>query len=344
MKLYIFFRWCPFLYKIIYDFLEVYHEKKIIYRIVSKVVKWWDKSFLFGPAVFIAHQCYPNIKMFEAIVGLPVVDLFHQYYLFSPEIFSILAVILFLCSEIFANNLKSIENEKRVAISFHFVNHKYRDFIDDILVFKKQKKIYSDTLTNGQSELVHSKYSTIIFDMCRKAQREMAKIINDPKCYISIKWLDVSDNSDEFILNHDDSFPTEEPRNHVNQIKLLRSSHGSPKTLFQAIMDKFDSAKNGGTDTWDWGLRSNDVKGCQSFDCKLPGFNRNIKSTIVLPITISASLTGFFCFNSFKLGRLRKKHQHFLAGYCDIIANLYRSMLEYSIFSTDDEKRLKSIK
>ena len=263
------------------------------------------------------------------MVELPVLSIFHQYYLYNAPLFSILAIVLFLCAEIFANNLRSIENEKTISTCFHFVNHQYRNFVDKLLIFKKDKQIYSDTLMDGQAEIIKDKYATIIYEMCRRAQRAMVKIINDPECYISIKWLEsLNDDGQEFLLNHDKSFPFDEPQNHVTQIRLLRSPNGSSKTLFQSIMARFANPDADSTNTWDFGIMSNDVKGNQNFDTALPGFNKRIKATIVLPITIGSSLKGFFCFNSTKVGRLRKKHQHFLAGYCDNIANLYRSLVE----------------
>lgn len=342
MKLYAFFRWWPYIYKKIYYAYEAYHERRLVYQIGSIIVKWWDKALLIAPIVFILHRYIPNNDLLVAIVDLPGIEVFHQYYLYNSTLFSILSIILFLCSEIFANNLKTIENEKRVSTCFHLVNHRYRDFVDELLVFKKQKDIYSDTKLNGQAEFVYSKYATIIYDMCRKAQRAMTMIINDPECYISIKWLDTTDDRDVFILTHDKVFPSDKPMDHIMQHKLLRSPNGSPKTLFQVIMDRFDNPDSETADTWDWGIRSNDVRGSQDFDRDLSGFNKEIKSTIVLPITINSSLTGFFCFNSKTLGRLREKHQHFLAGYCDNIANLYRSMLACSACSSESQNLSES--
>jgi hypothetical protein len=329
MKLYTSFRWCPFLYQWIYSFYEGYHERKIVYQITAKVVKWWDKSLLFAPILYILYQYFPNQDLINALVELPVLKTFHQYYQYNAELFSILAILLFLCAEIFANNLRSIENEKIVSTCFHFVNHQYRNFVDKLLIFKREKQIYSDTLMNGQAEIIKDRYATIIYEMCRRAQRAMAKIINDPECYISIKWLEsVNGAGKGFVLNHDKSFPFDEPQNHVTQLRLLRSPNGTSKTLFQSIMGKFANPDADAANTWDFGIMSNDVKGNQSFDTKLPGFDKRVKATIVLPITIDSSLKGFFCFNSTKVGRLRKKHQHFLSGYCDNIANLYRSLVE----------------
>lgn len=337
MKLYTYFRWWPNLYSKIYHFYEVYHEKKVAYQISAKVVKWWDKALLMAPVIFVGHQNFPNNELLVAIVNIPGIRTFHQYYLYNSTLFSVLAVILFLCSEIFANNLKSIENEKKVATCFHFVNHRYRDFVDELLIFKKKKNIWSDTVMNGQADFIVSKYAAIIYDMCRRAQRAMASIINDPECYISIKWLEATGDRDVLILNHDKSFPASEQRKNVTHLKLLRAAGTPPKTLFQVIMNKFDNPDQEPTDTWEWGIKSNDVQGHRNFDVNLPGFDNKIKSTIVLPITINSSLTGFFCFNSKKVGKLREKHKHFLSGYCDIIANLYRSMLAYSTYPVEGE-------
>jgi hypothetical protein len=187
---------------------------------------------------------------------------------------------------------------------------------------KRDKDVYFDSITDKDEKLRYE-YGEFINSQCRRARRAMTKIINDENCYISLKWLGEIDNSN-FRLLHHKSYPDNAGEMHVGGIQLSVEQGYHPRNLFEIIMKRFRNYNPDHGGTYNFGVISNFVQCDQRFDLHFESFNRKIKSTIVIPITINASLIGFFCFNSYKIGALRKKHMHFLAGYCDNIANLAR--------------------
>jgi hypothetical protein len=348
MSIYQLIRHPRWLYRIICQLSYQNHEKKIILQRIIFFLEKTDKLILLIPLLFWVEGLLADfaknlggqtstlsssdnflIKLSELVtqfVKLPIIGNFHTIFLNQTFFSWFIAVFLFYVSRVLRNSYGVYRNEAEVSECFHAVNHDYRDFIDSVIALKKNHQIFKPTLMNGHSHALGPIYNAQIRELCRRAQHSMATLLNDNNCYISIKWLE-DDGDGNYKLRHDRSYPEYKPTEHVTDIDLINASVENPKTLFQKIINKFKNSNLETLQTWNMGEISNDVKGDGNFDASLIKNNfSKIKATIVIPITVESSLKGFFCFNSTKIGKLREKHRHFLCGYCDLIANIFRSV------------------
>jgi len=83
MKPYVFLRYVPFLYNIVYSGWEKNHENKIIHGVVNNILGFWDKLLIFIPAVFIIKLYLPNNVFFEELVHFPVLNSLFDIFMYN---------------------------------------------------------------------------------------------------------------------------------------------------------------------------------------------------------------------------------------------------------------------
>ncbi len=259
MKLYQIFTRPVFLYKFLLEFSCRNNDQKIVLQKVIYFLNKTDKFILIIPVVFMTERCLfilthdkpfltqPLSKIekivvdlssgFTSLVNFPIVlKGLNSIYLNDPFIYWFFSIFLFYASRVLCNSYKAYRNEAFVSECFHSVNHCYRDFIDSIIKIKKHKNIFRNTLLDNHSQLLGKEYNAQIERLCRRAQRSMAKIINDEHCYISIKWLEDEENG-KYKLKHDRSYPDDPPLKHLTGITIENKIVIPPPTLFQKIIN-----------------------------------------------------------------------------------------------------------
>ena len=256
----------------------------------------------------------------------PVIITLHNYFKADSSLYWFLSVSAFFCSRIYINSTKTLINEETLSRNFHETNHRYRDFVDSLLEMKKKRKLFLDDLHDKNPDILN-KYGNLFNKQCREARKAMENITHDRKCYISIKLLEEHDN-ENYRLRHVRSYPNDLNTSHLNGVLIPKKATTKPTNLFEIIVKNLDKKMN-----LDKEIKvcviANDVKNNDNYSYNYNHLNKNIRSTIIIPITINSSVIGFFCFNSYKIGMLRTKHMDFLAGYCDNIANLARCITFY---------------
>lgn len=331
MALYRFFRFNKNFYRIVYNASQWNHEKKWFRKKLSQLLIFIDKFFLLIPLIFLLNEKFPNFIPLQNIVAWPIFKSLHYWYSYNSYLYWGISVFLFISSSVYRNTTRVYDNEALMASRFHSVNHKNRNFVDSVIKKKKDAGIFVDLLFNGNSQVFAPMYMSLIKEYCSHANEAMSRIINDNDCYISLKLINsevTATGKTMLTIRHIGSYPDHYPDKHLTNHTIEYRHKNPPHDLFQKIVNLFitrnEDLKH---ESWRTGIISNDLKGDESFDQSLVGdYRERYKSCIILPITIEGDIFGFLCFNSSKIGNLRKKHKHFLAGYCDEIANLFRTI------------------
>ncbi len=297
---------------------------------VALWLKWVDKVFIVIPLIFILRSIYSENEILVALVDTTILKSLFAMFTYNTYLFTSLSIFLFFFATLYRNTFRVYANEWILAEGFHSVNHRHRNFVDGILEYKKEHGIFHESLLGEHSDVLKQKYHELISALCHEARRLMAKIINDQDCYVTVKLL-VEEDETSYVLQHHQAWPPEIARGkHLTGVLLPKNSVDNPLNLFQVIINSFNSISSGEKEfqTWNFGLLCNDLKGESRFDRNLIGGNfSRYKASIIIPLTIDYALVGFFCFNTKRIGMLREKHRHFLAGFCDEIANALRNII-----------------
>jgi|GEM_PF-3708671 len=328
--LFTFVRFCPPLYKFLYVLYINNHENKLLKKGVANLLKILDRLFLFLPGFFIFKDVFfPEVVVLQDMAQSFFLNPFYSMFSASAWIFTIVSIMLFITSKIFINSCNHNDIQKKFTKTFHFVNHRYRNFIDDIVQYKNINGLFS-IANKEHMKLLEAKYTFFIDNVCLGAQRVMREIIDDPDCYIGIKLLK-DGSSGKLILNHYNAYPDNYPGSYLTGVELVDDIIDDPANLFQAIINEFNAhKKRGNYESWDLGKIYNDLKGQSNFDSSLINHNfSRYNACIILSIAIDCELVGFMYFNTKKLAALRNKHLHFIAGHCDQVANIMRNITDF---------------
>lgn len=325
-KVYIFFRWSYWLYKKLYKCSRNNEENKIIHSSIVKILKAIDFLFIVIPVIFCVNIHVKLEQHISNIVSefcqLPVINTLFDSFSKHTFLFVGLGVFMFFFSRLYRSTYKVYGNEEKISSEFHYLLHTYRDFVNRIVLYKKEHGILAPD--NDQIDYL---YSQFFKDVCLSARQTMAEIINDKKCYIVVKLIEKKEG--KLILNHRQAFPDLHPNDYRNKVELFNFTP-VPTNLFQCILNKFNNIIGKGFDetTKNLSMVCNDLKGSKAFDISL---NEDVltrqRACIIIPITINYKIEGFFCFNTMRVGMLRKKHREMLSGYCDMVSNLLRNII-----------------
>ncbi len=327
IPLYTCFRWWKLIYRYLYRFSSLNHEKKIFHKMFVHWLKFWDFFFLLIPLFFlfvILTEIHLSNDYFKDLLDEPPLNSLFDLFVWNSYLYTALSLSLFASLRIYRNGFRIYRDEKIFAYAFHKVNHEYRNCVNEIIDGKKENSLYREC---NVPEDIKKRYALLIKDLCSEAKTSMEDLINDPRCYISIMLL-VTDSRGPDVVTHYSTFPSDIKEDRKTYA-ISKENVPNPRNLFQLIINRFNEAKKqGDAQLWDIGVLINDLSGCNNIDYSIPKDDSpQARSVIILPITIDFAVRGFFCFYSMRVGYLREKHRHLLSGYCDVIANVFRNIL-----------------